>query len=97
VTIPALAILPFGVDLDEAVTPLSRRRSDPSRLPPRLPAAMDFRTTSLTALADLVRTRRVSARELTTTALDRIDALNPLFNAFVACTRSRQWRTPPPR
>jgi len=45
---------------------------------------MDFRTTSLTALADLVRTRRVSARELTTTALDRIDALNPLFNAFVA-------------
>ncbi len=44
---------------------------------------MDFRTTSLTDLANAVRTRHMSAREVTTIALDRIAALNPRYNAFV--------------
>ncbi len=45
---------------------------------------MDFRTTSLTELAQSVRTRQMSARELTTIALDRIATLDPRYNAFVA-------------
>ena len=50
---------------------------------------MDFRTTSLTDLAGSVRTRTTSARELTTIALDRIAALNPRYNAFVAVDPER--------
>jgi aspartyl-tRNA(Asn)/glutamyl-tRNA(Gln) amidotransferase subunit A len=45
---------------------------------------MDFRTTTVAALADDVSERRVSARELTQAALDRIDALDPQVGAFVA-------------
>jgi len=45
---------------------------------------MDFRTTPLPELARDVADRRVSARELVDHALERIDALNPTFNAFVA-------------
>lgn len=45
---------------------------------------LDFRTESLPDLADAVRTRRISARELTDHALERIDALNSRVNAFVA-------------
>jgi Asp-tRNA(Asn)/Glu-tRNA(Gln) amidotransferase A subunit family amidase len=51
--------------------------------------AMDFRTTSLADLAQAVRARRTSARELTTQALDRISALNPRYNAFVAVDGAR--------
>ena len=50
---------------------------------------MDFRTTSLTELALAVRTRAISARELTAHALARIDALNPTYNAFVAVEAER--------
>ncbi|HEX2850481.1 MAG TPA: amidase family protein, partial [Acidimicrobiales bacterium] len=45
---------------------------------------IDFRRQSVAALADAVRARQVSARELLDHALDRIDALNPSVNAFVA-------------
>ena len=45
---------------------------------------MDFRDTTVEALAGLVRTREVSATELTQAALDRIDAVNPTINAFVS-------------
>jgi aspartyl-tRNA(Asn)/glutamyl-tRNA(Gln) amidotransferase subunit A len=45
---------------------------------------LDFRTTSLADLAGAVRTRQISARELTAHALARIEALNPTYNAFVA-------------
>jgi Asp-tRNA(Asn)/Glu-tRNA(Gln) amidotransferase A subunit family amidase len=45
---------------------------------------MDFRTTTVAALAADVAARRVSARELVTAALERIEALNPSVNAFVA-------------
>ena len=45
---------------------------------------MDFRDTTVEALAGLVRAREVSATELTQAALDRIDAVNPTINAFVA-------------
>lgn len=45
---------------------------------------MDFRSTSVASLAADVRAGRVSARELTQAALDRIDALNGRINAFVA-------------
>ena len=50
---------------------------------------IDFRTTSLSDLAAAVRARQVSARELTTLALERIDALNPTYNAFVAVDAER--------
>ncbi|HEX9259460.1 MAG TPA: amidase, partial [Acidimicrobiales bacterium] len=46
--------------------------------------AFDFRHVSLPDLAEQVRRREVSARELVEHALARIDALNPRLNAFVA-------------
>ena len=45
---------------------------------------MDFRTTSVKELARSVRSKERSARELTEAALDRIQRLNPRYNAFVA-------------
>ena len=45
---------------------------------------MDFRATTVAALADDVSNRRVSARELVQAALDRIEAIDPQVNAFVA-------------
>lgn len=45
---------------------------------------MDFRRTTVSALASDVAARRVSARELTQAALDRIEAVDPSVNAFVA-------------
>jgi amidase len=39
---------------------------------------------SATTLAELVRTRKVSAREAAQAALDRLDAVNPQINAIVA-------------
>ena len=45
---------------------------------------MDFRTTSITALAEQVRNREVSARELTQAALDNIDRLDGEINSFCA-------------
>jgi aspartyl-tRNA(Asn)/glutamyl-tRNA(Gln) amidotransferase subunit A len=50
---------------------------------------MDFRTTSLADLAHSVRTKATSARELTQAALDRIELLNPRYNAFVAVDAER--------
>ena len=50
---------------------------------------IDFRTTSLADLAHSVRTKEVSARELTQAALDRIQTLNPTYNAFVAVDAER--------
>jgi Asp-tRNA(Asn)/Glu-tRNA(Gln) amidotransferase A subunit family amidase len=50
---------------------------------------MDFRTASIADLAHSVRSRETSARELTTQALDRIAALNPRYNAFVAVDGER--------
>ena len=50
---------------------------------------MDFRTTSVSALVRSVRSREVSARELTHAALERIDALDGTYNAFVALDGSR--------
>jgi aspartyl-tRNA(Asn)/glutamyl-tRNA(Gln) amidotransferase subunit A len=50
---------------------------------------MDFRTTSLADLAHSVRTKASSARELTQAALDRIELLNPRYNAFVAVDAER--------
>ena len=44
----------------------------------------DFRQQTLSGLADQVRSARLSARELVTHALDRIEALNGRLNAFVA-------------
>jgi len=45
---------------------------------------MDFLTDSVTGLAEAVRSGQVSARDLVTHSLERIDALNPRLNAFVA-------------
>ncbi|HEV2361635.1 MAG TPA: amidase family protein [Acidimicrobiales bacterium] len=50
---------------------------------------MDFRTESLESLADSVRRGDVSAVELTTHALERIESLNPDVNAFVAVDGER--------
>jgi len=45
---------------------------------------MDFRRTSVAALAEDVAARRISAREVVTAALARIEELDPQVNAFVA-------------
>ncbi|HVM06828.1 MAG TPA: amidase family protein [Acidimicrobiales bacterium] len=45
---------------------------------------IDFRTTSVFELASQVREKKVSARELATAALARIEEVNPSINAFVA-------------
>ena len=50
---------------------------------------MDFRTTTVAALADDVSAKRTSARELTSAALDRIDEVDPKVNAFVALDGER--------
>jgi aspartyl-tRNA(Asn)/glutamyl-tRNA(Gln) amidotransferase subunit A len=50
---------------------------------------MDFRTVGVEELARQVRSKTVSARELTTLALERIEALNPIYNAFVAVDGDR--------
>ena len=50
---------------------------------------IDFRATALADLAHAVRSRQISARELTAHALERIDALNPVYNAFVAVDGER--------
>jgi len=46
--------------------------------------AIDFRSTTVTDLADEVRTGKRSARELVGGALARIEAVNPVLNAFVS-------------
>ena len=50
---------------------------------------MDFRTNSVADLARQVRSRTVSARELAQAALDRIEALDPTYHAFVAVDGER--------
>ena len=45
---------------------------------------IDFRTTSLADIAKAVRTKQISARELTQESLDRIQRYDPTYNAFVA-------------
>ncbi len=50
---------------------------------------MDFRATSVADLARQVRSRAVSARELTQAALERIEALDPTYHAFVAIDGER--------
>lgn len=44
---------------------------------------MDFRTATVAELAADIAAKRVSARELTQAALERIDEVNPRVNAFV--------------
>ncbi|MEZ5139131.1 MAG: amidase [Acidimicrobiales bacterium] len=51
--------------------------------------AMDFRRIDLEDLADQVRQRTISSRELTELALARIDATNPAVNALVAVDGER--------
>ncbi len=50
---------------------------------------IDFRTTPLAELVGAVKAKEVSARELTRTALARIEDLNPIYNAFVALDGER--------
>jgi aspartyl-tRNA(Asn)/glutamyl-tRNA(Gln) amidotransferase subunit A len=50
---------------------------------------VDFRTESLEGLSELVRRGEVSAVELVTHALERIDVLNPDFGAFIAVDSER--------
>lgn len=45
---------------------------------------MDFLTDTVVDIAYAVRTGAISAREVVAHALERIDALNPQINAFVA-------------
>ena len=52
-------------------------------------AEIDFRTTSLAELTRSVRAKEISARELTQAALDRIQRLDPTYNAFVAVDGER--------
>jgi aspartyl-tRNA(Asn)/glutamyl-tRNA(Gln) amidotransferase subunit A len=50
---------------------------------------LDFRTSSLAALAKAVKAKQLSARELTQHSLDQIQRLNPTYNAFVAVDGDR--------
>ncbi len=50
---------------------------------------MDFRTTPVADLARSVQAKEISARELAQAALDRIGALDPTYNAFVAVDGER--------
>ncbi len=50
---------------------------------------MDFRTESVSSLADQVRKGELSARDLVAHALSRIEADNPRLNAFVAVDGER--------
>jgi aspartyl-tRNA(Asn)/glutamyl-tRNA(Gln) amidotransferase subunit A len=50
---------------------------------------MDFRRTTIAALAADVAARKVSARELVTAALERIDEVDPRVNAFTAVDGDR--------
>jgi aspartyl-tRNA(Asn)/glutamyl-tRNA(Gln) amidotransferase subunit A len=52
-------------------------------------AEIDFRTISLAELTRAVRTKEVSARELTQASLDRIQRLDPTYHAFVAVDGER--------
>src|SRR5438874_9510929 len=52
-------------------------------------AAADLLYRPVTELADLVRRGEVSSRELVEASLDRIEALNPTLNAFVAVDAER--------
>ena len=45
---------------------------------------MDFRTTSIRVLAEQVRNRETSARELVQSALDNIERVDPQINSFCA-------------
>src|SRR5690606_14846204 len=47
-------------------------------------SAMDFRSTTVADLAAQITERRLSAREVTAAALDRIDRLDDELGAFVA-------------
>ncbi len=53
---------------------------------------MDFRRSSLSELAEGVRSGRVAARDLVGHALDRIETLNPQLNAFVSVDPERALR-----
>ena len=50
---------------------------------------MDFRTTTVSALADDVSAKRTSARELVSAALSRIEEVDAKINAFVAVDEER--------
>lgn len=50
---------------------------------------IDFRTGTVAGWADKVRDKELSARELTAATLARIEAVNPLINAFVAVDGER--------
>jgi len=50
---------------------------------------LDFRTSSLDDLTRAVKAKEVSARELTQHSLDRIQKLDPTYNAFVAVDADR--------
>ena len=50
---------------------------------------MDFCRDSMIELASKVRTGELSAREVVGHALSRIEALNPIVNAFVAVDGER--------
>ena len=50
---------------------------------------LDFRSSSLADLTKAVKAKEVSARELTQHSLDRIQKLDPTYNAFVAVDAER--------
>ncbi len=66
---------------------LSRGARPAQAQPPPVPS--DLTTLSLTDAAALVRARRVSAVDLTTACLARIDTYNPKLNAFITVTREQ--------
>src|SRR6202011_1691723 len=61
----------------------SRRRPGRARPADGPPVSEDLSLLDATAQAELVRTGQVSAAELVTAAIERIEALNPVLNAVV--------------
>jgi len=51
--------------------------------------AVDVTAATLTEMAALVKSQRVSPLELTQAYLDRIDRLNPIVNAYITVTAER--------
>ena len=53
---------------------------------PQPPPPLDLPTVTLSEASELVRTRKISPKELTTACLERIQRLNPTVNAFITVT-----------
>ena len=81
-----------GIACAAAAMPLYVK--DSAAVPPR---ATDLPTASLWEASELVRTKRVSPKELTAACLTRIQRMNPILNAFITVTAEQAMAVEAPR